>query len=83
MWAVVSLRSLKSQASLIYSPEQLGAACVYWGYVTMGIEPQTPDGSTFCAFARTPSHTLESESAAGMCVCAFGGACLCDTTQLE
>jgi hypothetical protein len=55
-------RSLKTQASLIYPPEQLGAACVYLAYVIMGMEPQTPDSINFCEFARLPAHTLQGEA---------------------
>lgn len=56
------LCSLKTQASLIYPPEQLAAACVYFAYIAMGLEPLTPDGSTFCEFAKTPVTTLEGEA---------------------
>lgn len=55
-------RSLKTQASLIYPPEQLGASCVYMAYIIMGMEPQTPDGTSFCEFARLPAHTLQGEA---------------------
>lgn len=71
--AAVVLRSLKTQASLIWTPQQLGAACVYWAYITMGLEPQTPDGSSFCEFARTPASTLEGAGVLPVGVCC----CLC------
>jgi hypothetical protein len=53
---------LKTQASLVYPPERLGAACVYLAYVIMGMEPQTPDSTNFCEFARLPAHTLQGEA---------------------
>lgn len=54
--------SLKTQVSLIYPPEELGAACVLLAYTTIGIEPQWPEGKTFCEYARIPAETLGSKS---------------------
>lgn len=69
-------RSLKTHLSLMYPPEQLGAAGVYFAYVTLGLEPQTPDGRTFCEFACTPAHVLEGEQyrcVQNMMLCFYGG----------
>lgn len=75
--------SLKTQVSLIYPPEELGAACVFFAHTMLGIEPVTPDGSPFCEYARITAERIEGKAAgwallgfALICLLATGGSCL-------
>lgn len=55
--------SLKTIVSLMYPPEQLAAAAIYFGYVALGLQPPPDkDGRSFCEYTRTPADALQGEN---------------------